>query len=52
MVVVGDERVDFVVSQWASGREGEDCEEIKIQEGVEVSIDLGELGQRGGRSRL
>ena len=42
VVVVGDGRADFMVSQWMSGRDREDCQEIEIAEGI--SIDLGEKG--------
>lgn len=42
MVIVGDSRVDFVVSQWMSGKEREDCQEVEIEEGV--CVDLGERG--------
>ena len=47
MVVIGDGRVDFVVTQWVSGRGGEDCHEVEIQEGVEVII-----GEEKVRARL
>ena len=47
MVVIGDGRVDFVVTQWVSGRGGEDCQEIEIQEGVEVVV-----GEEKVRARL
>ena len=40
MVVVGDGRVDFVVTQWVSGRGGEDCQEVEIEAGVEVVVDM------------
>ena len=39
MVVIGDRRIDFVVTQWVSGRGGEDCQEVEIPEGVEVNVD-------------
>lgn len=40
MVVVGDGRVDFVVTQWVSGRGGEDCQEVELEEGVGVVVDM------------
>ena len=43
MVVVGDGRVDFVVTQWVSGRGGEDCQEVEMEEGVVVEVDGGEV---------
>ena len=54
MVVVGEERVDFVVSQWMSGREGEDCQEVELGvgddgKGIEVVVDGGD---GAGRSKL
>ena len=43
MVVVGEQRIDFVVSQWQSGREFEDCQEVELGggegEGVEVVVE-------------
>ncbi|MCJ1458538.1 hypothetical protein MMC28_008911 [Mycoblastus sanguinarius] len=48
MVVVG-KRVDFVVSQFMSGREGEDCQEVEVGEGLEVVVNM---GSKSGRSRL
>ncbi|KAL9129666.1 MAG: hypothetical protein Q9217_001945 [Psora testacea] len=44
MVVVGGERIDFVVSQWMSGREEEDCQEVELMpgeggRGIEVVIE-------------
>jgi len=41
MVVLGEGRVDFVVTQWVNGREGEDCQEVEVPEGLEVVVDLG-----------
>ena len=39
MVVLGDEKVGFVVFQWTSGVAKEDCEEIEIGEGMlEVEV--------------
>lgn len=48
MVVVGEGRVDFVVTQWVNGREEDDCQEVEIPEGVVVVVDL-KMG-RGGES--
>lgn len=54
MVVVGEGRVDWVVCQWVSGREGEDCQEVEIEEGLEVEIDddLSMSKGEAGRSKL
>lgn len=49
MVVVGDAKVDWVVSQWVSGREGEDCQEVEIGEDVEIILDV---EANVGRSKL
>ena len=42
MVVIGDARIDFVVTQWMSGREGEDCQEVDLAgldgQGIEILI--------------
>ena len=49
MVVVGEGRMDFVVAQWISGREGEDCEEVGVGEmegGVEVEVNVDMDGER------
>ncbi len=40
MVVVGEGRVDFVVTQWVNGREQDDCQEVEIPKGMEVAVDL------------
>lgn len=40
MVVLGDARVDFIVTQWMNGREGEDCQEVIIPADVEVVLDF------------
>lgn len=54
MVVVGEGRVDFVVSQWMSGREAEDCQEVDLAGldgmGIEVVVEGG--GGGGGRAKL
>ena len=39
MIVVGEERVDFVVNQWMSGRQDEDCQEVEIWEACEIVLD-------------
>ena len=39
MVIVGGGRVDFVVSQWMSGRSEEDCQEVELGEGISVLLD-------------
>ena len=39
MVVVGDGRVDFVVSQWTSGRSEEDCQEVELGDGISVLLE-------------
>ena len=51
MVVIGDERVDFFVTQWANGREGEDCQEVELKEEIEISVNF-EGENRDGRSKL
>ncbi|MCJ1464313.1 Ureidoglycolate lyase [Pseudocyphellaria aurata] len=40
MVVVGASRVDFVVLQFCNGVPEEDCQEVDVQEGVEVAVGL------------
>jgi hypothetical protein len=55
MVVLGVKRVDFVVSQFGNGVEGDDCQEVLVgdeQAGVSVDLDLlvRKMGWgRGGR---
>ena len=43
MIVVGDARIDFVVSQWMSGKESEDCQEVDLAgldgQGIEVVVE-------------
>ena len=51
MVVLGDNRVDFVVTQWVSGRAEEDCQEVELKEGLEVVVDL-EGRRRMERAKL
>ena len=42
MVVVGERRVDFVVTQFANGVQGEDCQEVELEGGsVRVVVDIG-----------
>ncbi|PYI06172.1 ureidoglycolate hydrolase, partial [Aspergillus sclerotiicarbonarius CBS 121057] len=41
MVVVGRNRVDFVVVQFVNGVEGEDCQEVVFGEGVTVQVENG-----------
>ena len=38
MIVIGEERIDFVVTQWMSGRQDEDCQEVEIWEACEVAL--------------
>ena len=57
MVVLGEKRVDFVVTQFVSGIADEDCQEILVGEGVDVSIkEIGLAGDDGlwkkGRAKL
>ncbi|KAI4127983.1 MAG: hypothetical protein LQ338_002950 [Usnochroma carphineum] len=47
MVVIGDERIDFVVVQFANGVADEDCEEVVLEEewgseGEGLSVDVGD----------
>ena len=54
MVVIGDERMDFVVVQFANGVAEEDCQEVELKigdEGRGLSVDLGD-GGRDGRVKL
>lgn len=51
MVVVGEGRMDFVVTQWVNGREQDDCQEVEIPEGVVVAVDL-QVSRGGQRSKL
>ena len=43
MIVVGEARIDFVVSQWRSGKESEDCQEVDLGgldgQGIEVVVE-------------
>lgn len=55
VVIVGEGRADFVVSQWMSGREREDCQEVEIEEGICVNLGKKGDGESDGlwkRSRL
>ena len=45
MVVVGSGRIDFIVSQWMSGRREEDCQEVELGEGISVVVDDAGSGQ-------
>ena len=44
MVVLGEGRVDFVVTQFVNGVPDDDCQEVRIAEGVEVALG----GKEGG----
>jgi ureidoglycolate lyase len=44
MVVLGDEKIDFVVLQWANGVGNEDCQECEIQ-GEFVGVDIPVAGK-------
>lgn len=46
MVVLGDGRVDFVVTQWINGRQEDDSQEVELAEGVEIEVDAGNGGIR------
>jgi ureidoglycolate lyase len=46
MVVVGNRRVDFVVTQFASGVAEEDCQEVTIGEGVSVQLGARQIGSK------
>ena len=52
MVVVGEGRVDFVVTQWVSGRGGEDCQEVEMEEGVDVVVDDDDVEEVKEKARL
>lgn len=49
MIVLGEGRVDFVVTQWVSGRGGEDCQEVEVEEGVVVVVDGEEMVKEKAR---
>ncbi|KAL8905235.1 MAG: hypothetical protein Q9171_006746 [Xanthocarpia ochracea] len=38
MAVVGEERIDFVVVQYANGESQEDCEEVRVVPGVQEKL--------------
>ncbi|KAL4738997.1 ureidoglycolate hydrolase [Aspergillus similis] len=38
MVVVGERRVDFVVTQFVNGVAAEDCQEVRFREGIAVDL--------------
>jgi ureidoglycolate lyase len=46
MVVLGDLRVDFVVTQFVSGVAEEDCQEVIIGEGISVQLAAGQIGSK------
>lgn len=50
MVVVGEGRVDYVVTQYMSGRADEDVLEVELVgnqgEGVQVVLDVGKAGAK------
>ncbi|GAB7337467.1 hypothetical protein MBLNU457_g2802t1 [Dothideomycetes sp. NU457] len=56
MVVLGKEKVDFVVVQYANGVADEDCQEVELEaqngEGIRVVIDADGVGLKSSRSRL
>jgi ureidoglycolate lyase len=41
MVVLGERRVDFVVTQFVNGVPQDDCQEVRIGEGVTVRLGTG-----------
>ena len=49
MMVVGEGRMDFAVTQWINGQEGEDCQEVELTE--EVEIVIGSIGN-GERQKV
>ena len=55
MVVLGEERIDFVVVQWVSGVGEEDCQEVVFGGGLDgkggVEVVTGEVS-KGGWARL
>lgn len=51
MVVVGDGRLDFVVTQWVNGREQDDCQEVEIPMGIEVVV-RSEVGRKRAGPKL
>jgi ureidoglycolate lyase len=51
MVVLGERRVDFVVTQFVNGVSHDDCQEVRIRDGVSVLV--GEMtGGEGGKAKL
>ena len=46
MVVIGENRVDFLVTQFVNGVPSDDCQEVRIAEGVNVLV--GSRGMKGG----
>ncbi|KAL8742044.1 MAG: hypothetical protein Q9184_008312, partial [Pyrenodesmia sp. 2 TL-2023] len=45
MAVIGDERIDFVVVQFANGVAEEDCQEVELPQPTGVSVDVGAGGR-------
>lgn len=45
MAVIGDERIDFVVVQFANGIAEEDCQEVELPYPEGVSVDVGTGGR-------
>ncbi|KAL8975999.1 MAG: hypothetical protein Q9177_006939, partial [Variospora cf. flavescens] len=51
MVVVGDERMDFVVVQFVNGVAQEDCQEVMLKKEGGISVEVKEW-DREGKARL
>jgi ureidoglycolate lyase len=51
MVVLGAKRVDFVVTQFVNGVSQDDCQEVRIGEGVSVLVDE-KIGKGDGKAKL
>lgn len=49
MIVLGDQRVDFLVTQFANGVGGDDCQEVLIGTGPDEGVLSGSV--REGRMR-
>lgn len=52
MVVVGAGRIDFVVSQWMNGKMEDDCQEVELEPGLAVGLEVGPDGEVGGGTGL
>ena len=52
MVVLGKERVDFVVTQFVSGVPDEDCQEVLVPGGVQVDLGVGAVVDMGPMAKL